>query len=136
MDVGYNLQLTPETIHYGKLTCQACGFFLGWASMPENESKRTKTSRLDIDNFMLRRYKTNIEPFCFFCLRSKEQLGLHETLTLDHIEELSIGGLDEEYNLQVLCSACHKLKNWARLYMNWHLNKVGKNGDTTTTEGQ
>ena len=51
-----------------------------------------------------------------------------------HIEEIDKGGKDELGNLQIICSACHKLKNWARLYTNWHLNKEGKkDGNTKTT---
>ena len=60
--------------------------------------------------------------FCFFCLRERKELGVSETMTLDHIKELDKGGVDQVENLQILCSACHKLKNWARLYLNWHLN--------------
>jgi 5-methylcytosine-specific restriction endonuclease McrA len=65
-------------------------------------------------------------------LRNKNQLGEKETLTIDHIRELDKGGDDALYNMQVLCLACHKLKNWTRLYMNWHLKGRTKEDDTKT----
>jgi 5-methylcytosine-specific restriction endonuclease McrA len=123
---------TPNLIHYGKMECKYCGKFCYWIhnpNNPENIRKNKKTSK-EVCNF----HQINKE-ICFFCLRTKEQLGIKETLTVDHIQELSRGGLDILENMQVLCSACHKLKNWARLYMNWHLNLKDdkeENGNTKT----
>lgn len=118
---------TPELVHYGKYMCARCKRFLEWVKNP-NTKKRNKTSHKDVGE-VSEFHKMKI-PVCFFCLRRKEQLGEKETLTLDHIQELNNGGEDAIFNLQILCSACHKLKNWSRLYVNWHLN--GKNGDTKT----
>ena len=82
--------LTPNSLHYARLDCQKCGF-KGWARNPNNpRNKGTKILRIGnrltvekIQNF--HNYK---EPFCFFCLRKKEDLGIRETLTADHILEL------------------------------------------------
>lgn len=127
--------LTPYTIHYGRLDCPKCGF-RGWARNPESPKTGTtaekrigaKVTAQECCNFH------NIkEECCFFCLRMRNQLGCSETLTIDHIIELDKGGKDEIQNMQVLCSACHKMKNWLRLYMNWHIVKKGEdNGDTKT----
>ena len=110
---------TPKLVHYGKYICKSCKSFNGWCSNPNNTGRR-KTSKHKLSQVV--KYHNYNVAFCFFCLRKREQLGMKETLTLDHIEELAEGGVDEIYNLQILCSVCHKLKNWARLYMNWHLN--------------
>jgi 5-methylcytosine-specific restriction endonuclease McrA len=112
---------TPETIHYGKNVCPGCKAFVSWAKNPNNEGKRTRTSTVNLNSVRL--FHKQKEPRCFFCLRIKDELGAHETLTLDHIEELDKGGEDRVENLQILCTACHKLKNWARLYMNWHFKE-------------
>lgn len=123
--------------HYGKIMCQKCGF-KGWARNPESpkigttaEQRIGKRSVMDVCNF-----HNFTEEFCFCCLRKKEELGICETLTVDHIKELSLAkkgeNLDVITNMQVLCSACHKMKNWLRLYLNWHINKKRENGDTNS----
>ena len=113
--------LTPNSVHYGKLVCKEHGW-VKWVKNPNKENRRTKTSKYTLKD--VAEYHGMDKPICFFCLRSKEQLGVNETLTIDHIVELQEGGKDDISNLQILCSACHKLKNWARLYVNWHLNGV------------
>jgi hypothetical protein len=118
---------TPSNVHYGRIDCLNCNRWVRWVRSPKNnERKRNGTSKYDIKDVLNFHGKT--KEFCFFCLRTREQLGLHETMTIDHIEEIDKDGTDDLTNLQILCSACHKLKNWARLYMNWHLN--GGNDDT------
>lgn len=126
-----NFTKTPNLTHFGRIDCLDCGRWNEWIRNPENDGIRTRTSRYNISQVL--RFYNKKDEICFFCLRKKEQLGEKETLTLDHIEELKDGGKDELGNIQVLCSACHKLKNWARLYMNWHLNKFYEN-DTITTK--
>jgi len=115
---------TPNHIHYGKDVCSDCGKWFKWIRNPDNKGKnRYGTSKFSVRD-ILKFHKKN-EEICFFCLRKKDELGFNETITRDHIEEVDKGGKDELENLQVLCSACHKLKNWVRLYMNWHFKKDG-----------
>ena len=125
---------TPNNVHYGRMDCPKCKKWIKWVSNPETREKnRTKTSIVNIEQ--VKTYHKYSKEFCFFCLREKSELGLHETLTLDHIEELNKEGKDEIENLQILCSACHKLKNWAKLYINWHFNnkkEEEKDGDSKT----
>ena len=116
---------TPKLIHYGKLDCPKCKKWIKWIKNPKCVKKRTKTSKYTIKNIM-KFHKFSEEPFCFLCLRTLKQLGEKETLTIDHIKELSKEGINGIENLQILCSACHKLKNWTGLYMNLHLNKTKK----------
>jgi 5-methylcytosine-specific restriction endonuclease McrA len=123
---------TQDTIHYGKMICGHCKMFSHWIKNPE--SPRTNTLRINSKTIQdINLFHKIKEDICFFCLRDRKQLGSKETMTIDHIIELDKGGEDQIWNMQILCSACHKLKNWARLYMNWHFNKEDKNGDTTTT---
>jgi hypothetical protein len=121
-------------IHYGRLDCPNCGF-KGWARNPKSIKKGT-TAEKRIGNKISVQECCNFhqikEECCFICLRKRNELGYTETLTVDHIIELNKGGEDKVWNTQVLCSACHKLKNWARLYMNWHFKEGDNNGDTTT----
>jgi len=108
----------PDTIHYAELRCLSCGRFIQWLPNP-NQTERKKTSRYSLGD--VARFHGFSVPFCFLCLRQKEDLGSNETLTIDHIIPLSNGGEDKLENLQILCSACHKLKNWVYTYVNLHL---------------
>jgi hypothetical protein len=109
--------LTPNTPHYAKEVDDQ-GHFLKWVAKPWGD-ERTKSTSHTIKQVLA--FHNQEEERCFFCRRSREQLGDYETLTLDHIAEIGKEkGKDEVANLQVLCTACHKLKNWLRLYMNWH----------------
>ena len=76
-------------------------------------------------------------PFCFFCLRKKEDLGIRETLTADHILELRDtmdDDRDRVENGQILCSACHKIKLWLVTYLNEHIKGKKENDTKTITE--
>lgn len=118
-----NFVKTPDTIHYGKFVCGHCDRFSHWTKNPD--SPRTNSNRINKQTIKeISKFHEFEKDFCWFCLRTKEQLGSKETLTIDHIQELDKGGKDSITNMQILCSACHKLKNWSRLYMNWHLNEV------------
>ena len=112
---------TPKSIHYGKYICSGCGKWFKWKAAENPEGLRKKVSKYSTKR--IREFHKKKNNFCFFCLRNDKELGLNETLTRDHIEEIQEGGKDELENLQILCTACHKLKNWARLYMNWHLRE-------------
>lgn len=121
---GENLKFRErqDTPHYGEMYCGHCNKHCFWVANPlsqKNDSIRVgKKTIQEVCSF--HRLK---EESCFFCRRTKKQLGFNETLTVDHIDELDKGGEDKLWNMQVLCSACHKLKNWCRLYMNWHFKK-------------
>ncbi len=135
--------LTPHSVHYARIDCPKCGF-ISWARNPDSpRNKGTQKLRIgkksvqevcSFHGFIEDFSRDNKDKeFCFFCLRKRDQLGWNETLTVDHIKELDKGGKDVLENMQVLCSACHKLKNWTRLYVNWHLNKEETEDDDTKT---
>lgn len=121
-DFPLSFTLTPNLTHFAREDCPKCNKFIRWVKHPDKEGLRTKTSRHKIKQIM-EYHNYQGEPFCFFCLRIHQQLGVCETITRDHIQELDKDGKDELANLQILCTACHKLKNWCRLYVNWHLKK-------------
>ena len=131
------LTLTPNSPHYGRLDCPRCGF-KGFAKNP-NSPRNVGTKLLRTGNRLtvekIQKFHDYKEPFCFFCLRTKNQLGIRETLTADHILELRNSNDSEDFdrisNGQILCSACHKLKLWVTTYMNEHIE--GKKNDTSTT---
>jgi 5-methylcytosine-specific restriction endonuclease McrA len=127
------LTLMENSIHYGRLDCPQCGF-KGYARNPlspkNNTTAKLRTGKKEIKDVC--EFHNFKKELCFFCLRTRNELGNKETLTNDHIIELSEGGEDKLENMQVLCSACHKLKNWARLYLHWHLKKENKGDDTNT----
>jgi len=121
---GKNLKIkqTPDSPHEAKVTCEKCGF-RGWKAKEKNEGKR-RTSKLSPRKVF--QYHNQEEKRCFFCRRKKSELGLNQTFTVDHIHELNRGGQDEIENTQVLCSACHKLKNHQRRYHNWHIRETSQ----------
>lgn len=113
------LILTPNSVHYGKIVCLCCRKFIKWQTAPQNEGQRTSCPNVET----IANYHNFSEPFCFFCGRQKYQLGWNETLTVDHIKKLEENGENIKKNMQILCSACHKLKHWSELYMRKHLEK-------------
>lgn len=121
------ITLTPNLIHYGRIDCPKCKF-KGWARNPKSmkigTTSEKRIGKIPIEK-VFQLHKIN-EPCCFFCLRKINELGCSETLTVDHIQELDKNGEDIIENMQVLCTACHKLKNWMRLYNNWHFRKKEK----------
>lgn len=118
---------TPESVHYGRLDCKDCGRWIEWVKNPDSQRTKNPLRKVKLETKKVCDFHGFKTEHCFFCQRTKDELGWNETLEVDHIEELDKGGKDELQNMQVLCSACHKLKNWSRLYMNWHFKKGVKN---------
>ena len=132
--------LTPNSIHYARLDCPKCGF-KGWARNPNNPRNKGTIllrtgNKLTVEK--IQKFHNYKEPFCFFCLRKKEDLGIRETLTADHIKELRDTKDNEDrdnvQNGQILCSACHKLKLWVTTYLNEHIK--GKDDTKTNTKSR
>lgn len=72
--------------------------------------KRIKTSQYKLTD-ILAFYNMN-QLQCFFCNRLEQELGKDETFEIEHIIQLAENGIDKLDNLQILCTACHKMKNW------------------------
>lgn len=96
--------------------------FFCWITAPKNQFEKRK---LDLSPESFTSSLGFTYAFCFFCGRKREELGTNEVLTIDHILPLSEGGDDQRYNMQILCSACHKLKNWNNTYITKHLTRRG-----------
>jgi len=109
---------TPQKVHYAQEKCEQCGKHLKWISNPE--SNNTQSTKYTIEQVL--QVKRQKRRACFFCRRTEDQLGNNQTLELDHITEKQNGGEDRAENLQILCTACHKLKNHQRLYHNFHIH--------------
>ena len=109
---GLNIAITRvfDTVHYAKAVCD--GVFFCWVKSPQNHEGRHNHEPEQV----MRYHGFHGEPFCFICGRSQDKLGIKETITVDHIIEIRDGGADEINNTQLLCTACHKLKNWVILY--------------------
>ncbi len=105
--------LRPNTPHHAELRCEN-DHFLGWLRSPKNIEKRP-----NMKHTLEKKMQLGIN-YCQFCARKKNELGLNETLTIDHTLPLSEGGKDTEINTVVLCTSCHKLKHWHRLYNYTH----------------
>ena len=115
----------PDTIHYGELCCVFCERHIKWMSRTP-ERKRQVPSKYTVEE--VADFHGFSKAFCFFCGRDKIGLAKHETLTTDHIIPRSEGGEDKPSNLEILCNACHTLKNWVTTYLRKH-HQV-KSGDS------
>jgi 5-methylcytosine-specific restriction endonuclease McrA len=102
---------TPNLVHYGRLDCPEHGF-IKWVKNPEKPKYRTETTARSIDLSK-----------CRICGRKKDELGIKETITVHHLEPLEEGGKNHVENLIAVCTACHRLIHWTRLYLGKHLKE-------------
>ena len=111
-DVKIELHLMGhDSPHYAKAACPICAQYIGWVGKPENNDKRTKSSRFTPAN-------CNIS-YCEICGRT--QFGSKEILEAHHKIPIQEGGLDERDNILFVCTACHKMCHFLRLYLSKHL---------------
>lgn len=121
-----------DSVHHGEQKCTNCGRHIKF--IPRPRDGRGRSSAYSVKD--VAEHHGYDEHRCFFCRRTRSQLGKNETLEVDHIKELEKeNGEDGLNNVQILCTPCHKLKNWMRLYNNWHRSeffgetaKVVRNG--------
>lgn len=98
-----------DTRHYAKAVCTECGAYYDWIRKPQNEGKRGKASRF-----------TPSLGYCEICGRS--QLGRKEVFEIHHKIPVSEGGQDERINILELCTPCHRMCHFLRVYLNQHLS--------------
>ena len=106
----------PDTIHYMERVCKICGKFIKWVKNPN--TIRTQLVKEGLGKMIQAIYG---RLFCFFCNRTEAQLPPLETIETDHILALSRGGTDEIENTMLLCSMCHRQKNWIQTYVTNHI---------------
>ena len=129
---GYRVVLYEGQKHYAKLL-SSDGNFIEWVQKLGGRKRResSKFSLVDIMKY----HELSGEPFCFICGRSQSELGVGEGLEIDHIVPVREGGQDKIGNLQILCSACHKHRHWAELYITKHLVRKQKLTDFDEKNG-
>jgi hypothetical protein len=89
--IKYNIEFTNQT--FTTFVKQ-----LRDMKLKNDRIKFSDTDRLNILN--------NYKSKCNHC-----SINLNvETMEIDHIRPLSNGGTNDEYNLQILCKSCHKIK--------------------------
>lgn len=98
---------TPEGPHFGKLLCCNCGKFSKWVKNPNNLGRRETTKHNHI---------VENARWCSFCGRTRQEIPRRQVFEPHHSIPLEEGGKDEPENIVPLCTACHKLAHWVRLY--------------------
>jgi hypothetical protein len=97
--------------HFAAVRCSNCRRhldWLAWPAAPDKRERRRVSRRLD----ELQRLGAD---YCEICLRGHSQLPAGDTLDIHHLD----GDRDNNNpdNLRVYCSACHRLVEWARIYL-------------------
>ena len=92
--------------------CKDCGQFT-W--QPKEDSKGRESKHLDIVK------KIGID-YCEWCLRKRKEIPPPGTLEAHHIIEYKDGGTSEDYNILILCTACHKQCHHDRTYYSHYKN--------------
>lgn len=100
--------------HYAKIVCLECDRFHKWEGKPEGTPKRRKNQAK-----LLERYS---KGFCELCLRQSNQIPLPQVLEAHHVIPVTDGGSDDRDNIQIVCTACHKLIHHQRTYLGHYLN--------------
>lgn len=109
-------ELMPQSVHHGKNLCPHCLKCLKIVSKPENEEKRTKTSKYSIADLG--------KDCCELCRRTKQMLGRNQTLELHHKDCNYKNDVVE--NLLVLCTQCHKQVHFNKTYLFDHYKPLAK----------
>lgn len=96
--------------HYAKVICSKCDRFIKWQGKPE--AKKAKRPAVQKKLVSL-----HSKGFCEICLRLEHQIPAPQTLEAHHIIPVENGGGNEAENIQVCCTACHRLIHWQRTYI-------------------
>ena len=97
-------QPTPQLSHWGQIRCPQDGH--RWISKPAE----TKKPRRKTNECLKPLLPPEMRSWCWQCLRKEQHLkALRPSLGLQvhHIIEVEDGGLDDPFNLQLLCTECH-----------------------------
>lgn len=104
------IEIMTRGKHYARVTCYDCGMFLRWLPKPEN----AKTSRRESGHRNL--IAKFSRGYCEMCLCPEADLQAGQALEAHHVHEYHEGGEPARDNLWILCTECHALVNWRRLY--------------------
>ena len=109
-------QLTPDGMHHGKICCATCNKFQDWMPKPDRDKAKRPAAHRDL----VKKYSRG---FCEICLVEEKQLepnrGLvaHHIVEYQHIDEHQGGGNNTRENIDIVCTACHRLIHWRRDYL-------------------
>ena len=97
--------------HYARIECGSCDRFIKWEGKPDSEKKNASRKN---QAKLLNRFGRG---FCELCLRPGDSLPLPQVLEAHHIIPVEDGGGDERENIQIVCTACHRLIHHQRTYL-------------------
>ena len=89
--------------------CNDCKMFT-WQLKDLDNKYRRESKHYDL-------VKKKGVDFCEVCLRKKDDIPPPGTLEGHHIIEYKDGGSDDNTNILVVCTACHKLIHHQRTYL-------------------
>ena len=102
-------ELTPNLPHYGKETCRSCGRHSRWVPKPDSDKIRRPAAHKDL----VSKYGNG---YCEMCLILEERLPPGQTLEAQHVREYQHGGSEVRENIWIVCTRCHKLIHWLRVW--------------------
>lgn len=105
--------------HYAKVTCTKCDRFIKWQGKPNSQKPRRPSVQKKLVSL-------HSKGYCEICLRAEEQIPLPQVLEAHHIWPVERGGGDEPGNVQICCTACHRLIHWQRTYIGHTVEAVAE----------
>lgn len=99
-------------VHHAGWRCNECNSHK-W--LPKPDTDITKYKRHAEHKNLVKKYS---KGFCEWCTISEESLKKEKNRTLHahHIIEYDKGGSHERDNIMILCTKCHMLNHWTRIY--------------------
>jgi 5-methylcytosine-specific restriction endonuclease McrA len=97
--------------HHGKVVCSQCDRYIKW--IPKPSDQKAPDPRAEVSKKIVQKYS---QGFCEICLKTETQIQLPWVLEAHHIIPVEKGGGDDADNIQICCTACHRLIHWQRNY--------------------
>lgn len=98
-------------VHYAEMRCPQCDRHNGWIPKPDCDKAKRPAAHRNLVK------KSGIKK-CQMCLRHERELVSPDCLHAHHVEEYRTGGDSGLENIWIVCSACHRLIDWTRTYLN------------------
>jgi len=103
-DAGFRLYKKRGGIHYLQARCKECDRMICWIPKPESKVKKRKS----LEGWHWYFEQQGID-FCQVCFRKKEDLPIGHALEVHHLIAVENEGKDQEDNLILVCTRCHRL---------------------------
>lgn len=98
--------------HHARADCVDC-HHTWW--LPKPDSERSPDPGREVSRAAARRLSRG---FCLVCLRRFDALAPPDTMEGHHVVQVRDGGTDDDSNIWVVCTACHRVIHWLRTYLN------------------